>query len=166
MLRCLAPLAEATGDPAVLAEADALLDGIETPPGGGLAARRGRLPLRRPRAAAPGDRTGPARCSRPCWRPRGAGWIPALVAAGLVDGRAAARLGDAAAARAALDRALELAWANGMPTVAAAAEQAIAEELRRARRRHAAAAQPPRNGGDDAGRPASSAASPTERSRR
>ena len=32
-LRCLAPLAEATGDPAVLAEAERL-DGIETPPGG------------------------------------------------------------------------------------------------------------------------------------
>jgi DNA-binding SARP family transcriptional activator/tetratricopeptide (TPR) repeat protein len=32
-LRCLAPLAEATGDPHVLAEADALLRGVDAPPG-------------------------------------------------------------------------------------------------------------------------------------
>ena len=57
------------------------------------------------------------------------GWIPTLAAAGIEDGRATARLGDAAAARSVLDRALELARTNGMPTVAAAAEEAIAEEL-------------------------------------
>jgi DNA-binding SARP family transcriptional activator len=57
------------------------------------------------------------------------GWIPTLAAAGIEDARATARLGDAGAALAALDRVLELAWANGMPTVAAAAEKAMAEEL-------------------------------------
>jgi hypothetical protein len=34
LLRCLAPLAEATGDGDVLAEADALLRRIDTPPAG------------------------------------------------------------------------------------------------------------------------------------
>ena len=76
-------------------------------------------------------RTGPGRSSPRSSIPAATrtGWIPTLVAAGIEDGRATARLGDAAAARSVLDRALELAWANGMPTMAAAAEKAIAEEL-------------------------------------
>ena len=70
-LRCLAPLAEATGDPAVLAEADALLRGIDAPPGAAwltgfdvyIAVARAWL-----NAGEPG---GPGTCSRRCSpRPR------------------------------------------------------------------------------------------------
>ena len=78
------------------------------------------------------------------------GWIPVLAAAGIEDGRAAARLGDAAAAR----RCWTGPWSwrgHGMPTVAAAAERGDRRRAGRSRLRHAAA-QPRRNGGDDAGR--------------
>ena len=129
-LRCLAPLAEATGDPAVLAESNALLRGVDAPPGSAwmpgtdayTAVARAWLAAGEPERARAAVAPLLAAAER-------TGWIPTLVAAGIEDGRATARLGDAEAARTALDRALELAWANGMPTMAAAAEKAIAEEL-------------------------------------
>ena len=129
-LRCLGPLAEATGDPAVLAEADALLRGVDTPAGSAwlpgtdayTAVARAWL------AAGAPDRARAVVAPLLAVAAR-TGWIPTLAAAGIEDGRATARLGDAAAARSVLDRALELARTNGMPTVAAAAEEAIAEEL-------------------------------------
>ena len=94
LLRCLAPLAEATGSAAVLAEADALLAGIDAPPGSAwllgtdsyLAIARCWLrhgdPARARAVLAPllaaADRQA---------------WVPAQAAGALVDGRAAAALG-------------------------------------------------------------------------
>ena len=49
-------------------------------------------------------------------------WIPALAAAYLEDGRAAAHLGDVVGARAALDRVRALGRAHGMPGLATAAD--------------------------------------------
>ena len=83
-LRCLAPLAEATGDPAVLAEAERLLDGIETPPGGAfLLGADAYLCVARARLQS-GD---PSR-ARAVLAPllaaaRRLEWIPVLVTAGL-----------------------------------------------------------------------------------
>ena len=116
-LRCLAPLAEATGDPAVLAEAERLLGGIETPPGGAfllgadayVCVARARL-----QSGDPGQ-------ARAVLAPllaaaRRLEWIPVLVTAGLVDAHAAAALGDGSAVAAA-ERARELAEQHGMAAV-------------------------------------------------
>ena len=99
-LRCLGPLAEATGDPAVLAEADALLRGVDTPAGSAWL-RDGRLRnggscLARCGCAGPGPGGHVAPLLAVAAR---TGWIPTLAAAGIEDGRVTARLGDAAAAR-------------------------------------------------------------------
>jgi DNA-binding SARP family transcriptional activator len=115
-LRCLAPLAEATGDPAVLAEAERLLGGIETPPGSAfllgadayLCVARARL-----RSGDPGR-------ARAVLAPllaaaRRLEWIPVLVTAGHVDARAAAARGDADAAAVAA-QARALAERHGMAT--------------------------------------------------
>ena len=113
-LRCLAPLAEATGDPAVLAEAERLLDGIETPPGGAfLLGADAYLCVARARLQS-GD---PSR-ARAVLAPllaaaRRLEWIPVLVTAGLVDAHAAAALGDGSAASAA-EEARTLAEQHGM----------------------------------------------------
>jgi ATP/maltotriose-dependent transcriptional regulator MalT len=97
-LRCLAPLAEATGDPAVLAEAERLLGRIETPPGSAfllgadayLCVARAQLqsgdPSRARAVLAPLLATA-----------RRLEWIPVLVEAGSVDARAAAVLADGSA---------------------------------------------------------------------
>ena len=127
-LRCLGPLAEATGDPAVLAEADALLRGVDTPAGSawlpGTDCHGGGSCLARCGCAGPGPGG-----RRPAARGRRADWLDPHPGGGRDRGRARQPLGDAAAARSVLDRALELARTNGMLTVAAAAEEAIAEEL-------------------------------------
>jgi DNA-binding SARP family transcriptional activator/tetratricopeptide (TPR) repeat protein len=126
-LRCLAPLAEATGDPAVLAEADALLRGIEAPPGGAwitgmdayTAVARAWLRAGQPQRAR--DAVAPLRVAA-----QRTGWVPALAAAALEDGRAAALLGDGATARTLLHQAGELGRQHGMPQPARAAEEALA----------------------------------------
>ena len=113
-LRCLGPLAEVTGDPAVLAEAERLLDGIEAPPGSAfllgadayLGVARARL-----RSGDPGR-------ARTVLAPllvaaRRLEWIPVLVTAGLADAHAAAALGDENAVAAA-GRARALAEQHGM----------------------------------------------------
>jgi hypothetical protein len=113
-LRCLAPLAEATGDPALLAEAETLLDGIATPPGSAfllgadtyLCVARARLhshdPSRARAVLAP--LLGAARRLE---------WIPMLVTAGSVDARAAAILTDGSAVAAA-EQVRALAERHGM----------------------------------------------------
>jgi len=113
-LRCLAPLAEATGDPAVLAEAERLLGGIESPPGGAfllgadayLCVARTRLQFGDPGRAR-------AVLAPLLGAARRLEWIPVLVTAGLVDAHAAAALGDRSAVAAA-ERARELAEQHGM----------------------------------------------------
>jgi tetratricopeptide (TPR) repeat protein len=113
-LRCLAPLAEATGDPAVLAEADALLAGVEAPPGSAfLLGADAYLCI----ARAWLQHDDPAR-ARAVLLPllaaaRRLEWIPVLGTAGLVDAQAAAALGDPAASDA-VDRARALARRHGM----------------------------------------------------
>ena len=95
LLRCLAPLAEATGDATVLAEADALLRGSTRPPG---AAWLTGMDAYTAVARAWTARGEPGR-AREVLRPLLAaatrtGWLPALAAGALEDGRAAARLGQ------------------------------------------------------------------------
>ena len=128
-LRCLAPLAEVTGDPAVLAEADALLAGISAPPGGAwILGADAYLSV----ARAWLGRCEPAR-ARAVLAPLLAAaqrldWVPVLVTAGLVDATAAAALGEPSAA-AALGAVAERAQRHAIPGVAAAA-RAVAAGLR------------------------------------
>lgn len=122
LLRCLAPLAEASGDRAVLEEADALLAAIDAPPGSAwllgadayLAVARAWLHHGEPARA----RTVLRPLLTAAERRR---WIPVLVTAGRVDGHAAAALGDHAAARVALSSAAELGERHRMPPAAPAA---------------------------------------------
>ncbi len=128
-LRCLAPLAEVTGDPAVLAEAEALLAGISAPPGGAwflgvdayLSVARAWLGRRDPARARAVLAPLLAAAQR-------LDWVPVLVTAGLVDATAAAALGEPSAA-AALGAVAERAQRHDMPRVAAAA-RAVAAGLR------------------------------------
>ena len=118
LLRYLAPLAEVTGSRAALDEADGLLRGITGPVGSAwllgmdcyLAVARAWL-----------DRDEPARAREVLTLLLSAAerlaWIPALAGGCLVDGRAAGALGDHAAARTLIGRAVTLAARNGMPTV-------------------------------------------------
>lgn len=118
LLRCLGALAEATGSPAVLADADALLARVAAPPGSAwllgtdayLAVARAWLDQDEPARARAVISTLLAAAERQ-------GWVPALAAGGLVNGRAAAALGDLDSARWALRRALGLARRHGMPHV-------------------------------------------------
>ena len=88
-------------------------------------------------------------------------WVPALAGGALVDGRAAAALGDHAAAGALIGRAVMLAARHGMPTVerhARAGPTRLPREKPRAtgalaarmRNRVADVLQLPRNGTPDA----------------
>ena len=63
-LRCLAPLAQATGSADVLDEADAMLARVRVPAGSGLDDRRRRLPGGRARLAGPGRTRAGARRGR------------------------------------------------------------------------------------------------------
>lgn len=130
LLRCLAPLAEASGDPATLGEADALLSAVSAPPGSAwllgadvyLAVARAWLDHGEPaRARAV---LGPLLAAAQRQR-----WLPVLAAAGLVDGQSAAALGDTAAAGAALSTAAELAERHGMPLLARAARAGLASRI-------------------------------------
>jgi tetratricopeptide (TPR) repeat protein len=97
-LRCVAPLAEATGDPGVLAEAESLFAMVEAPPGAAyvlgadiyLCLARLHLRQRDPERARAVLAPLLAAAQR-------LNWIPVLVSAGLLDARARIALGDAAA---------------------------------------------------------------------
>ncbi|HEX4701911.1 MAG TPA: AAA family ATPase [Pseudonocardiaceae bacterium] len=118
VLRCVGPLAEATGSPEVLAEADALLHGISTPAGFAwfsgsdsyLSVARAWLahgePVRARAAVAP-----------MLTAAKRGGWLPMEAQASLVDGDAVAALGDRAAAEELFRRAAFLGASYGMPGV-------------------------------------------------
>ncbi|GAA3225775.1 hypothetical protein GCM10017691_14850 [Pseudonocardia petroleophila] len=122
LLRCLAPLAEATGDPDVLLTAEEVLSGVDAPPGhawltGGdtyLSVARARLARGEPdraRAVLAPLREAAAR----------QGWVPWRAAAALVDADALDALGDHAAAERSRTPAVDLATRHGMPHLARAA---------------------------------------------
>ena len=127
-LRCLAALAQATHSRAVLDEADALLSGISAPPGSAwllgtdayLAVARAWLHHRRPERA----RVVLAPLLTAAGRQR---WLPTLAGAALVEGEAAAALGDAAGACDAFTRALDVATRHGLARVERDARTALAE---------------------------------------
>jgi hypothetical protein len=125
VLRCLAPLAEATGSAGILAEAAALLAGISAPAGSAfltgdgcyLAVARAWLARGEPELAR--DALAPLLAA--------AGrvpWVAPLAAASLVDGRAAGLLGLGGESAALLERAADLGRRYGLPRIArdAAAE--------------------------------------------
>ncbi|MDX6394460.1 MAG: hypothetical protein QOJ73_5523 [Streptosporangiaceae bacterium] len=126
LLRCLAPLAEATGSSGILAEAAMLLERITAPPGMAylmgdgcyLAVARAWLahgePQRARDALAP-LLTAAARVP----------WVAPLADASLVDGRAALSLGLRSEATARLERAAELGHRYGLPRIASEAAAAL-----------------------------------------
>ncbi len=126
LLRCLAPLAEVTGSAAVLEDADTLLARVRAPEGSAwllgtdayLAVGRAWLGRGEPERAR-------AVLSPLLAAAERQGWVPAQAAGGLVDGRAAAALGEHDLARDLLCRAGQLATGHGMPTVARSAARAL-----------------------------------------
>ena len=118
LLRCLAPLAEATRSPAVLAEADRLLAGARLPAGDAwvlgyetyLSVARAWLTAGQPERARAVLAPLLAAVER-------VPWVAALAAALVVDGEALGRLGELAQARAALDRGMALARDHGLAHV-------------------------------------------------
>jgi DNA-binding SARP family transcriptional activator len=118
LLRCAAPLAEATGSPTVLAEADRLLEQASIPAGGAWAfGEDAYLSL----ARAWLGRGNPER-ARTVLAPLLAlaervPWIATLAATLALDGRALLRMGDEDQARAHLLRAEQLAREHGLPHV-------------------------------------------------
>jgi DNA-binding SARP family transcriptional activator/tetratricopeptide (TPR) repeat protein len=127
LLRCLAPLAEATGSPEILADAAALLGRISTPDGSAfltadgcyLAVARAWLARGEParaRAALGPLLTAAARVP----------WVGPLADASLVDGQAALALGLAVQAATSLRRAADLGSRHGMPRIARDAAAALA----------------------------------------
>lgn len=118
LLRYLAPLAEVTGSRSALDEADGLLRGITGPAGSAwlvgtdcyLSVARAWLQKDEPARA----RTVLAPLLAAAER---LAWVPARAGGCLVDGRAAAALGDLGAARVLIGRGVTLAARNGMPTV-------------------------------------------------
>jgi DNA-binding SARP family transcriptional activator len=127
LLRCMAPLAEATGDPVLLAEADALLDRVTAPPGGAwlacgdvyLALARAWLRQDEPERATVVIRRLVRAADRHGWR--------AWQAAGrLVEASARCRTGDLPGARDTARGALTIAEGHGMPRLAEQAAQLLA----------------------------------------
>ena len=123
----MAPLAEATGDPVLLAEADALLDRVTAPPGGAwlacgdvyLALARAWLRQDEPERATVVVRRLVRAADRHGWR--------AWQAAGrLVEASARCRTGDLPGARDAARGALTIAEGHGMPRLAGQAAQLLA----------------------------------------
>jgi DNA-binding SARP family transcriptional activator/tetratricopeptide (TPR) repeat protein len=118
LLRCLAPLAEATRSPAVLAEAGRLLDSVRLPPGDAwvlgyevyLSVARAWLAAGQPERARAVLAPLLAAVEREPW-------VAALAAALVVDGEALGRLGQRVGARAALDRGTGLAREHGLAHV-------------------------------------------------
>jgi DNA-binding SARP family transcriptional activator len=125
LLRCAAPLAAATGSPALLAEAAGLLEQASIPDGGAwMPGYEAYLSL----AEAWLGHGEPDR-ARAVLAPLLAvaerePWIPALAAALAADGRALARLGQREQARAELGRAARLAGQHGLPHVLHEASEA------------------------------------------
>lgn len=126
LLRCLAPLAEATGSRAVLDEAMAVLDAMVTPTGCAwllgvdayLALARAWLGHQEParaRAVLAPMMAAAARNS----------WVPIVACGSLVDGMAAAALGEADEARRLLRAAEEVARRHHMPLIAGHARDAL-----------------------------------------
>ncbi|HLQ57430.1 MAG TPA: hypothetical protein VK162_24565 [Streptosporangiaceae bacterium] len=118
LLRCLAPLAEATRSPGVLAEADRMLAGVGSPAGDAwvlgyevyLSVARAWLTAGQPER------------SRAVLAPllgavERVPWVAALAAALVADGEALGRLGELAQARAVLDRGTALARDHGLAQV-------------------------------------------------
>jgi tetratricopeptide (TPR) repeat protein len=118
LLRCAAPLAEATGSPTVLAEADRLLEQASIPAGGAwVFGEDAYLSLARVWLG----RGNPER-TRTVLAPLLAlaervPWIATLAATLALDGRALLRMGDEDQARAHLLRAEQLAREHGLPHV-------------------------------------------------
>jgi DNA-binding SARP family transcriptional activator len=126
LLRCLAPLAEATGSSSILAEAAMLLERITAPPGMAylmgdgcyLAVARAWLARGEPQRAR--DALAPlltAAARVP--------WVAPLADASLIDGRAALSLGLRSEATARLERAAELGHRYGLPRIASEAAAAL-----------------------------------------
>ena len=117
-LLCLAPLAEATDSPDVLAEASRLLAGAALPAGDAwVLGYEAYLSVARAWLAA-----GQPEQARAVLAPLLAAverepWVAALTAALVVDGEALGRLGELAQARAALDRGTALAREHGLAHV-------------------------------------------------
>ncbi|MDQ6873932.1 MAG: AAA family ATPase [Actinomycetota bacterium] len=126
-LRYLAAQAQAGGSPAVLAQADELLRGIQAPAGGAwllgadayLGVARGWLAVGR------ADRAGAAVTPLIAAAER-VRWLPALVEGALITGRCAAQTGDQAGARAAFARAADLAGKHRMAGIAGSARELLA----------------------------------------
>ena len=127
VLRCLAPLAEATGDPMLLAEADARLGRVTAPPGGAwlaggdvyLALARAWLAQDEPERARLVARRLVRAADRHGWR--------AWQAEGrLVEAAARLRTGDLLGARQAAAQARATAGAHGMPRLAGRAAALLA----------------------------------------
>jgi tetratricopeptide (TPR) repeat protein len=118
LLRCAAPLADATGSPAVLARAERLLAQATIPAGGvWLLGEEAYLCLARAWLKA-----GDAERARVVLSPLLAvadrvPWTATLAAALALDGRALLRLGESDQARAQLLRAEQIAAENGLPHV-------------------------------------------------
>jgi DNA-binding SARP family transcriptional activator len=118
LLRCLAPLAEATGSPAVLTEADQMLAGATLLAGDAwvlgyeayLSVARAWLTAGQPEPAR-------AVLAPLLGAVEREPWVAALAAALVVDGAALGRLGKLAEARAALDRGTVLARNHGLAQV-------------------------------------------------
>jgi DNA-binding SARP family transcriptional activator len=121
LLRCLAPLAEATGSRAVLEQADRMLASMRMPPGSAwLLGDFTYLAVARAWLAA-----GEAEHAREVLAPLLAAaervpWVPTLAEGSLVDGRAALALGRPDEADRLFDRAADLAGRHGLAQVAAA----------------------------------------------
>jgi len=124
-LHCLAPLAEATGSPDILAEASRLLAGATLPAGDAwvlgyeayLSVARAWLTAGQPEQARAVLAPLLAAVER-------VPWLAALAAALVVDGRALAHLGERARARVTLDRGAALARDHGLAHVLAEARTA------------------------------------------
>ncbi|WP_300008969.1 AAA family ATPase [Pseudonocardia sp.] len=127
VLRCLAPLAEATGDTDTIVAADALLGTVRTPPGGAwLAGGDAYLSVARAWLGH-GDPARARAVLAPFLVAAGHhGWIPWQAAGALVDGAALAALGEVGGARAAADVVRGLAGRHGMSHLAERADELAA----------------------------------------
>ncbi len=127
LLRCLAPLAAATGSPAVLAEAAGLLAAASIPDGGAwLLGAEPCISLARAWLGA-GEPEGCRHVLTPLLAVvQREPWLPTLAAALTVDGRALIRLGERELAGARLRQAEGLAREHGLPHVLVDASGALA----------------------------------------
>jgi DNA-binding SARP family transcriptional activator/tetratricopeptide (TPR) repeat protein len=125
-LRCLAPLAEATGSTAILGEAAALLDGISAPDGSAFLTADGcYLAVARTRLARGEPELARATLGPLLQAAARVPWVAPLAAASLVDGHAAAALGLAGEAAVSWRRAADLGRRHGMPRIAGEAATAL-----------------------------------------